>query len=160
VERGLAGQPLSLAELRTFWQEWQHEKTEPRAQPSHEALREEGLILVAIGGESIRSAVEASVEALGLENAPVLVDFSAPEYVEPAEGEWEAEAKRIRNQVKAFVDDPRFSRLHLFYRGPVVLAPLLGALIARAKTLVVYYYQDGRYRPAYTLDRRLLISKQ
>ena len=58
-----------------------------------------------------------------------------------------------------WVEDPRFARLHLFYRGPVVIAPLLGALIAPAKPLVVYHYEDGRYRPAYTLDRRFLIGK-
>jgi hypothetical protein len=31
-------------------------------------------------------------------------------------------------------------------------------LLAPAKPLVVYHYEDGRYRPAYTLDRRFLVG--
>jgi hypothetical protein len=87
----------------------------------------------------------------------VLVDLDIPKYVLP--GAWEEEARKIRNKVKRWVDDPRFPRLHLFYRGPVVLAHLLGALIAPSKPLVVYYFEGGRYERAYTLERRFLISK-
>jgi hypothetical protein len=56
------------------------------------------------------------------------------------------------------VEDPGYIRFHLFYRGPVVIAPLLGALVAPSKPLVVYHYEDGRYRPAYTLERRFLVG--
>jgi ATP-dependent DNA helicase RecG len=118
---------------------------------------EDGLILVSIGAESVLPFVEESLERLSIQNAKVLVDLDIPEYVPP--GAWEREAKKIRNKVKRWVDDPRFKRLHLFYRGPVVLAPLLGALIAPAKPLVVYYFEGGRYERAYTLERRFLIAK-
>jgi hypothetical protein len=119
----------------------------------------QGLILIAIGGKSIRPVVEHSLIDLGLEGAEVLVDFALPEYVSPDVQHWEAEAAKIRDEVRAWVEDPRYSRLHLFYRGPVVIAPLLGALIAPAKPLVVYHYEDGRYAPAYTLDRRFIVGK-
>lgn len=117
---------------------------------------EDGLILVTIGAESIRPIVEESLSGLGLQGASILVDLDIPKYVRP--GAWEKEAKKIRNKVKRWVEDPRFKRLHLFYRGPVVLAPLLGALIAPAKPLVVYYFEGGRYERAYTLERRFLID--
>jgi|GEM_PF-2709700 len=119
----------------------------------------QGLILISVGGDSIRPVVEHSLQELGLEGAEVLVDFALPEYVSPDAQHWEAEAVRIRDQVRSWVENPRVSKMHLFYRGPVVIAPLLGALIAPAKPLVVYHYEDGRYAPAYTLDRRFLIGK-
>jgi ATP-dependent DNA helicase RecG len=116
----------------------------------------DGLVLVSIGGDSIRSTVEHSLPHFELEKADVLVDFAFPGYVRP--DAWESEAGRIREKVRRWVEDPRYARIHLFYRGPVVLAPLLGALIAPAKPLVVYYYEDGRYERAYLLDRRFLRS--
>lgn len=117
----------------------------------------EGLILVSIGGDSNRGTVESSLPQFGLENADVLVDFAFPGYVSP--DAWEREAVQIRNQVRRWVEDPRYAHFHLFYRGPVVLAPLLGALVAPAKPLFVYYYENGRYERAYLLDRRFLRSK-
>ncbi len=119
----------------------------------------DGLILVAIGAKSIRPVVESSLEDLGLGGAEVLVDHVIDNYVSPDPQHWLAEAKRIRNEVREWVEDPRYARLHLFYRGPVVMAPLLGALISKAKPLVVYHHQNGRYGPAYTLEKELLISK-
>ncbi len=121
---------------------------------------QEGLILISVGGKSIRPVVEHSLSSLDLVAAEILVDFALPEYVSPDVQHWESEAIRIRDQVREWVEDPSFVRLHLFYRGPVVIAPLLGALIAPIKPLVVYHYEDGWYRPAYTLDRRFLIGKE
>jgi ATP-dependent DNA helicase RecG len=118
----------------------------------------QGLILISIGGQSIRPVVEHWLPDLGLEDAKILVDFTLPEYVSPDAQHWEAEAARIRDQVRRWVEDPGYIRFHLFYRGPVVIAPLLGALVAPSKPLVVYHYEDGRYRPAYTLERRFLVG--
>jgi ATP-dependent DNA helicase RecG len=119
----------------------------------------DGLILISIGAKSIRPVVEHSLEELNLKDAKVLVEFTIPDYVDPDAQHWEAEAKRIRNDVKQWVEDPRVKRLHLFYRGPVVIAPLLGLLIAPVKPLVVYHYQNGRYGRAYTLDNKFRISE-
>lgn len=119
---------------------------------------QDALLLISIGAESIRPTVEHSLPSLDLQEAEVLVDLVVPDYVSPDTAHWEAEARRIRNEVRQWIENPRYSRFHLFYRGPVVIAPLLGALIAPAKPLVVYHYQNGRYGPAYTLDRRFLVS--
>jgi ATP-dependent DNA helicase RecG len=129
----------------------------PRTAGADEAAGQ-GLILISIGGQSIRPVVEHSLPELGLEGAEILVDFSLAEYVSPDVQHWEAEATKIRDQVRRCVEDPRYTRIHLFYRGPVVIAPLLGALVAPIKPLVVYHYEDGRYRPAYTLERRFLVG--
>lgn len=119
----------------------------------------EGLVLVSIGAESIRPVVESSLASLGLEEAEIAADIPLPEYVSPDQEHWEAAARQLRQTLSERVEDPRYSRLHLFYRGPVVLAPLVGALIAPAKPLVVYHYENGRYTPAYVLDRKLLRSR-
>jgi ATP-dependent DNA helicase RecG len=134
----------------------------PAPEPGPEILEgdptEDGLILVTIGAESVRPVVTESLGRLGLQGASVLVDLDIPKYVQP--GAWEKEARKIRNRINRWVEDPRFKRLHLFYRGPVVLAPLLGALIAPVKPLVVYYFEGGRYERAYTLERRFLRSTE
>ncbi len=119
----------------------------------------QGLILISVGGDSIRPVVEHSLPELGLQGADVLVDFASPEYIRDVP-RWESEAMKIRDSIRACVEDPRYSRLHLFYRGPVAIAPLLGALITPAKPLVVYHYEAGRYTPAYTLDRSFLVGKE
>ena len=118
----------------------------------------EGLLLIAVGGKSIRPMVEASVADLGLQEAELLLDFAEPSYVEPTSERWEEVAKEIRNRVMACLDDPEIDRFHLFYRGPVAIPPLLGALFAGHRPLVVYHRHNSHYVPAYTLDRRFLIA--
>lgn len=119
------------------------------------AGRREGLILISIGGDSIRSVVDGSRKELGLEEADVLEDFASPGYVDG----WNELARKLRDAVRRWVETPQYGRFHLFYRGPVVLAPMLGAIIAPVKPLVLYYHEAGQYRPALTLDRRFLIAK-
>jgi len=128
----------------------------PEPEPGIGGTSEDGLILVTIGAESVRPTVEESLDHLGLREATILVDLDIPKYVQA--GAWDKEARKIRNKNRRWVENPRFKRLHLFYRGPVVLAPLLGTLIAPAKPLVVYYFEGGRYERAYTLERRFLRS--
>jgi hypothetical protein len=111
------------------------------------------LILVSVGEASIREAVVASLPLLGLSEGEIIVDHASPGYVETDAG-WRRQAEEIRDVLRQKVDAPAYQSLHLFYRGPVVLAPLVGALIPRAKSLTTYYYQNGRYFPAYTIDER------
>lgn len=120
----------------------------------------DGLVLVSIGGPSIRRSVESSSEELGLQQARVLVDFALPEYVDTKTHPWDLEARRLRSEIREKIESPEIDRLHLFYRGPVALAPLLGALIAPVKPLFVYHFENGRYTLAYTLDRRFLRSNE
>lgn len=119
-----------------------------------------GLILVAVEGESIRPVVEKSLERSGLGHAKILLDYAMPGYVEPESQSWEEVARKVRNAIKQCIDEPGIERLHLFYHGPVAIAPLLGALVASsAKPAFVYHYENGRYGLAYTIDRRFLIGK-
>ena len=116
----------------------------------------EGLILVSIGEESIRAQVEQSLGALNLSAVEIVLDYVSAKFVDPDPGQWREQAAAIRDQVRRWVDDPRYDHFHLFYRGPVVSAPLLGALIAPSRELNIYYYDNGRYSFAYTLNRRFL----
>ncbi len=117
----------------------------------------DALVLVSIGGPSLLAAVAIQRGALGLAEARVVVDVALPGYVGSPEA-WAAEAEQIRQEIKDHVDDPEIRRFHLFYRGPVVLAPLLGALIAPAKPLWLYHHENGEYRLAYVLDKRFLVG--
>lgn len=118
----------------------------------------DGLLLISVGGGSIRSMVEGSLSHLGLEDAELLLDFSDPDFVEPSSQEWERVAREIRNRVRPSVETPGIERFHLFYRGPIAIPPLFGALIAGHRTLLVYHLHNGHYVLAYTLDRRFLIE--
>jgi MinD-like ATPase involved in chromosome partitioning or flagellar assembly len=122
-------------------------------------LPPEGLILIAVAANSLTEVVRASVEKLGLQATQILVDFSTAEYLEPAEQNWLLLATQLRDHLKKAVEDAQYERLHLFYRGPVVLGPLVGAMTAPYKPLAIYYFDDGRYRLAYELDRALLKSQ-
>lgn len=117
----------------------------------------DALVLVSVGGESLRAVVSHSLPALGLEGAVVACDLVIPGYVE--QGQWTVEARTIRDAVRGLVDDPRYGRFHLFYRGPNVFAPLLGAIIAPAKPLVLYQYENGVYQRAVSLERSFLLGK-
>lgn len=113
--------------------------------------------VISIGGESIRSQVEQSLDALNLQNVEIVLDYaSGAKFVDPDPAHWREQAAAIRDQVRRWGDDPRYERFHLFYRGPVVSAPLLGALIAPSRELNIYYYDNGRYSFAYTLNKRFL----
>jgi predicted HTH transcriptional regulator len=122
--------------------------------------RGEGLVLISVGAESLRPVVEASLPDLDLGGARVLIDLVAAEYLDADPESLEAEAKRIRNALREPLEEPDVTRLHLFYRGPLAMGPLLGAMFAAAaKPVVVYHYHDGRYTRAYVLDRRFLKAK-
>jgi len=56
------------------------------------------------------------------------------------------------------MEDPQFQEFHLFYRGPVAIGPLIGAMAVGRKPLVVYSYDEDLsvYQSAYRVDRRLL----
>ena len=114
-----------------------------------------GIFLISIGGASIRPVAEHSFAGRGLSADDVLVDFATP-YIEPQSPQWLERAQRIRDEISHWVENPAYGRFHLFYRGPVVMAPLIGALVAPTKPLVMYHYEDGSYFPAFTLDRRFL----
>jgi transcriptional regulator with XRE-family HTH domain len=115
-----------------------------------------GLVFVSIGPPN-RPNYERSSASPPLKSAAVLGEYVRDGYVE--RGDLKGLAEDIRDRVRAWAEDPRYSTLHLFYRGPVALAPLLGRLLASAKPLVVYHFEGGRYFPAYTIDRQFLYPR-
>jgi transcriptional regulator with XRE-family HTH domain len=120
------------------------------------ARERHGLIFVSVGGPPNRPNYERS--SLGLPaSATVLGEYVHDRYVR--RGELAGLAEDIRDQARAWAEDPRCSVLHLFYRGPVAIAPLLGRLLASAKPLVVYHFDDGRYFRAYTIDRQFMYAR-
>ena len=118
----------------------------------------EGLLLISLGANSIQPAVEASRASLALEGIDVVMDFALPGYVDTSPEGWQQVIKPLRAEVTRLLDDPSLTRLHLFYRGPGAILPLLGALIVNAKPIRVYHYEGGSYSLAYELDRRFLRS--
>ena len=136
----------------------------PRSAPPTLPLRpegiREGLVLVSLGDKSRRPVVEASLSDLGLSGAKIVVDFAEPEYLDTDPASLEAAARRIRNALRDPIEDPEVQQFHLFYRGPIAMGPLLGAMFpASKKPVVVYHYHEGRYTPAYVLDGRFLKAK-
>lgn len=119
------------------------------------AAGRQGVFLISIGGPSIRPMAEHAFAEAGLSPEDVLVDF-ATGYIEPAAPQWLEQAAQIRDHISAWIENPAYGTFHLFYRGPVVMAPLIGALVAPIKPLVMYHFEDGRYFAAFTLDRRFL----
>lgn len=121
----------------------------------------EGLLLISINGDSLRPAVDKIRAELGLIDVPDtgIVDFSSPSFVEPSVAAWTLLAKQVRDSVRPLVEDPQYERLHLFYKGPVVLAPLIGAMVVPSKPLKIYYFENGKYQLAYTCDRRLVRAR-
>ncbi|MBS1829310.1 MAG: hypothetical protein JST93_28665 [Acidobacteria bacterium] len=75
--------------------------------------------------------------------------------------EWQVVLRDLRAWLRECVELPSFKELHLFYRGPVAFGPLIGAIASGRKPLVVYYFDEdeGVYRSAYRIDRKLLQAK-
>jgi transcriptional regulator with XRE-family HTH domain len=117
----------------------------------------QGVILVSVGSPSIRGNVVRSLPDLSLETAEFVGEYVFDEYVAPEKLHLIALA--LRDGARLWADDPRFSHLHLFYRGPVVFGPLLGVVIAPARPMSVYHHDGGRYQRAYTIDHRFLRSR-
>ncbi|XVV17309.1 helix-turn-helix domain-containing protein [Actinoplanes sp. CA-131856] len=114
----------------------------------------QGVAVVSIGGRSIRQSVEAALPELSLEDAEFVGQFVHEGYVGP--DDFQQLAGTIRDQVRQW-PDARVSRLNLFYKGPVALGPLLGALLGTT-SLAVYHLESGRRTLAYVIDRRFLVS--
>jgi len=152
---------VDAAQVTAILPAYQPPPPSPRPSPpeaSKPAEVREGLVLISIGGESIRPMVDAARGKLALAGVDVAMDFALPGYIDTSSEGWMHVAKRLRNEIVHLVEDPALSRLHLFYRGPIAIVPLLGALIADAKPLSVYHYDRGSYSLALNLDRRFLKS--
>ncbi|MFI1195311.1 helix-turn-helix domain-containing protein [Micromonospora sp. NPDC020750] len=114
----------------------------------------QGVVVVSVGGKSIRESVEASLSELSLGDAEFVGQFVHEGYVGP--DDFQKLAATIRDQVRRW-PEARVSRLNLFYKGPVALGPLLGALLG-TMSLAVYHLENGQRSQAYIIDRKFLLS--
>lgn len=116
-----------------------------------------GLLLISVGAPSLRDEV---VRNLGTQWATrIVLDLAVPDYVEPER--FAQVAETLRDRLRAAAEDRRYGELHLFYRGPVIFGPLIGAVVATRKRLHIYYHRDdGQDVLAYTLDRRFLLGRR
>lgn len=134
-----------------------HPRATPVAPLAPSTPEADGLVLITLGATSIRPGVEASLPSLGLAGASFLVDHVVEGYLEEEPERLTATARSLRAALLEPIEDPRVGRLHLFYRGPVSMAPLAGAILeGSGKPVVVYHHHGGRYRPAYVMNRRFL----
>jgi len=122
--------------------------------PPRDATGKDALILISIGGASIEKQVKESLNTLGLQDPQIVINFFSTDFVEG--DNWETLAAQLRQEVQAVVDSPEYERFHLFYRGPVVFPPLLGALISPNRRLLLYEYDNGRYTYTYQIDKKFL----
>lgn len=125
----------------------------PRPRVEVGAAAEQALVLVSIGGPSIRAQVEAALPDLDLAGAAPAVDYAHEGFVE-TEADWAACARELRDALRAWGDAPQVRQFHVFYRGPVALAALVGALMPQPKGFSMYYYGPSGYERAFTLDQK------
>lgn len=73
-------------------------------------------------------------------------------------GDWPDLIRDLRDWLRGSIEASNAPELHLFYRGPVAVGPLIGAMAVGRKPLVVHSFDEeaGAYHPAYRVDRRLL----
>src|SRR5262249_49456016 len=127
-------------------------------QDDSEGKEVDGLIFLSIGAPSTRTTFEQQpLLRRALAHAEVLAEYTVEGQVS-VDG-WADLAAGVRDLAREWAEQPRYARLHLFYRGPVALGPLLGRILATNKPLVVYHQEEGKYYVAYTLGRQFLYSR-
>jgi ATP-dependent DNA helicase RecG len=118
-----------------------------------------GVLLISIGYGTIDpSLIRRSDPAFQEMADDRILTFHHPGIV--AAEQWPELIREIRNWLRDRMEDHQFQEFHLFYRGPVAVGPLIGALSVARKPLIVYAYEEdlSLYRLAYRLDRRLLLE--
>lgn len=117
------------------------------------------LVLVSVGYPSVRAQVQGSVADLGLAEAPVVLDYALEGYL-ATPAEWEARATALRDRLRPLFDAPEARHVHMFYRGPVALAALVGALVPPVKVFTMYHFGERGYERAFTIDRRFRADRR
>ena len=118
-----------------------------------------GILLISIGYGTIDpSLVRRSDPAFQEMTDDRIRTYRHPGIV--AAEQWRELIREVRNWLRDCMEDPQFHEFHVFYRGPVAVGPLIGAVAVGRKPLVVYAYEEDAslYRLAYRLDRRLLVE--
>jgi ATP-dependent DNA helicase RecG len=128
-----------------------------RKSPEARVSPEAGILLISIGHGTIEMAlVRRSYAAFkDIANEKIRA-YHHPGLV--AAERWPELIREFRNWLRDCMEDPQFQEFHLFYRGPVAVGPLIGAMAVGRKPLVVHTFDEdmGLYQLAYRVDRRLL----
>ncbi len=130
---------------------WKPTSTEEAVSP------QAGTLLISIGFPPIDAGlVRRSVTAFQDIGDERIRSYHHPGLVEVEQ--WPDLIREFRSWLRDCMGEVRFQEFHLFYRGPLAVGPLIGALAIGSKPLVVYYYDRdfGLYRFAYRVDLRLL----
>lgn len=128
--------------------------------PEQEVNPSSAVLSISIGYGNIDvGTIRRSHPAFRDLNAERLFPFSYPDVV--IGDEWPTVAQQLRDWLRKTLELGELTEFHLFYRGPVAFGPLIGAMAAGRKPMVVYYYDEetGIYRAVYRIDRKLLQSK-
>jgi len=130
----------------------------PSRTPAEEAVSPEaGALLISIGHGTIDPGLFRRSHAAFRKMADERIRSYHYSGLVVGEG-WPEVIREFRNWLRDCMEDPRFQEFHLFYRGPVAVGPLIGAMAVGRKPLIVYYFDEDSslYRFAYRVDRRLL----
>ena len=118
---------------------------------------EAGILLISIGHGTIDLALLRRSHAAFMEISNERTrSYHYPGLV--AAEQWPDMIREFRNWLRNCMEESKFQEFHLFYRGPVAIGPLIGAMAVGRKPLIVYSYDEdlALYRFAYRVDRRLL----
>jgi hypothetical protein len=130
----------------------------PARQSTGEAVNPDaGILIISIGHGTIDTAVVRRSHPALKEIADArILTYHNPGLV--TEVRWPELVRDLRNWLRDVMEDPRFHEFHLFYRGPVAVGPLIGAMAIGRKPIVVYSYDEesAAYRAAYRVDRKLI----
>jgi ATP-dependent DNA helicase RecG len=129
----------------------------PRESTEESVSPEAGVLLISIGRGTIDTALLRRSHAAFREIADEKVRSYHYSGLVASE-QWPELIREFRNWLRSCMEEAKFHEFHLFYRGPVAVGPLIGAMAVGRKPLIVYFYDEDSslYRFAYRVDRRLL----
>jgi len=117
-----------------------------------------GLALISFGAPPIADQVQASLHGLGLAGAPIALDFVREAYLQIDSDEWRQGIADLKKSLRSLLASADFKELHLFFRGPLSIAVMIGAMIGPSRKCFVYNFHSdlGEYRLDLVLDAKFL----
>ena len=113
-------------------------------------------LMISVGRGTIdRKLIARSVPEFATMPSERIQSFHNRHFVEGEQ--WVELVRELRDWLQMHAENPQVRELHLFFRGPIAIGPLIGAMMRR-KPFVVYSYDEEAliYRRIYRVDRKLL----